>query len=501
MENGALYVMPVGSQQTPEAVRLSEERLRALVIASSDVVYRMSADWAVMYQLTSHLEENGFLAETEQANANWLQEYIHPDDQERVFATTHEAIRTKSIFEMQHRVLRADGSLGWTMSRAVPVLDEQGEIREWFGMASDVTGREHAKERESDLNLQLQHVLEATADSVFNLDRNWNFTYLNGNARTLLSTYGELLGRNFWQVFPDTQFPDSPFIEHYHRAMDEGLPGEFEAYYNKPEGWFQVFSYPSRNGISVFFRDITEKRRASEAMIQTEKLAAVGRLAASIAHEVNNPLEAVTNLLYLARTSEHLDDVREYLRTAEAELSRAAAITNQTLRFHKQSTKPTEITPGNLLQGVLAIYRGRLAPSRVVVDMRVRSQKPVCCFEGEIRQLLGNLIGNAIDAMQPNGGRLLLRIREGTDWRTGRAGALITVADTGPGMTPHTVAKAFEAFYSTKGMAGTGLGLWICKEIAARHEGFLRLRSSESRAHHGTVFLLFLPYDAVTREA
>ena len=316
-----------------------------------------------------------------------------------------------------------------------------------------------------------------------------------------MSTYGELLGRNFWQVFPDTQFPDSPFIEHYHRAMDEGLPGEFEAYYNKPEGWFQVLSYPSRNGISVFFRDITEKRRASEAMIQTEKLAAVGRLAASIAHEVNNPLESVTNLLYLARTSEHLDDVREYLRTAEAELSRAAAITNQTLRFHKQSTRPTEITPGSLLQGVLAIYRGRLAPSRVVVDMRVRSQKPVCCFEGEVRQLLGNLIGNAIDAMQPNGGRLLLRAREGTDWRTGRAGALVTVADTGPGMTPHTVAKAFEAFYSTKGMAGTGLGLWICKEIAARHEGFLRLRSSESRAHHGTVFLLFLPYDAVTREA
>lgn len=492
--------MPAGSQQTPETVRLSEERLRALVAASSDVVYRMSADWTVMYQLTSHLQASGFLAETEQANANWLKEYIHPGDQERVLATINEAIRTKGTFEMQHRVLFADGTLGWTASRAVPVLDAAGEIREWFGMASDVTERERAKERESELSLQLQHVLGATNDAVFNLDRNWNFTYLNGNAKRLLSSYGELLGHNLWEAFPDTQSPDSPFIEQYHRSMDKGLPGEFETYYPKPEGWFQVLSYPSRDGITVFFRDITEKRLASQALIQTEKLAAVGRLAASIAHEINNPLESVTNLLYLAHTSEHLEEVREYLQLADAELSRAAAIANQTLRFHKQSTKPTEVAASSLVEGVLTIYRGKLASSRVVVDVRVRPQRSVCCFEGEIRQVLGNLIGNAIDATHPDGGRLLLRSREGTDLRTGRAGAFITVADTGPGMTPHTITKAFEAFYTTKGMAGTGLGLWICKEIVARHDGFLHVRSSQSEKHHGTVFLLFLPYRAVTRE-
>ena len=492
--------MLVGLQQTPETVRLNEQRLRALVTASSDAVYRMSADWAVMHQLTPHLGERGFLAETEQANPHWLQEYIHPDDQESVLTTIHQAIRAKGIFEMQHRVLRADGSIGWTASRAVPVLDEAGDIREWFGMASDVTERELAKERESDLNLQLRHVLEATADSVFNLDRNWNFTYLNENAKNMLSSYGELLGQNYWEAFPDAKNRDLPIIEQFHRSMDDGVAGEFETFYPNPQGWFQVLSYPSRDGITVFFRDITEKKQAAEVLIQTEKLAAVGRLAASIAHEINNPLESVTNLVYLARTSEDIHDVREYLETADAELSRAAAVTNQTLRFYKQSTKPTELTVSSLIEGVFAIHRGRLASSQVVADVRVRPQRSVCCFEGEIRQVLGNLFGNAIDAMHPNGGRLLLRSREGTDQRTGRAGALITVADTGPGMTPQTMTKAFEAFYTTKGMAGTGLGLWICKEIVARHQGFLKLRSSQSEEHHGTVFLLFLPYNAVSRE-
>ena len=116
--------MPVSSKSVSQSLTPSEERLRALVVASSDVVYRMSADWTVMYQLTPNSHGNEFLAATEQANPRWLEEYIHPEDQERVLASIHEAIRAKSVFELQHRVLLADGSIGWTASRAVPILDE-----------------------------------------------------------------------------------------------------------------------------------------------------------------------------------------------------------------------------------------------------------------------------------------------------------------------------------------------------------------------------------------
>ncbi len=225
----------------------------------------------------------------------------------------------------------------------------------------------------------------------------------------------------------------------------------------------------------------------------------MGRLAASIAHEVNNPLESVTNLIYLARASDTLEMCREYLETADRELRRASAITSQTLRFHRQSTDPIEVSSADLIEGVLTIHHGRLLNSHVRLDVRLRAQRPVLCFDGEIRQVLSNLIGNATDAMHPLGGRLLIRSREGRHWATGRNGLVITVADTGHGMSAQSIFKAFEAFYTTKGIGGTGLGLWVSQEIVSRHHGQLWLKSSQHEDHRGTAFQLFLPYEAVSR--
>ena len=267
----------------------------------------------------------------------------------------------------------------------------------------------------------------------------------------------------------------------------------------------------SVQAIAAASAEITAMRQAEAALLQSEKLAAVGRLATSIAHEINNPLESVTNLLYIARSTLEelsrgagapgatLQQVSEYLDTADRELRRAAAITSQTLRFHKQSTSPREIRCEELLEDVLSIHQGRLVNSHVEVEQRLRAQKPICCFEGEIRQVLANLVGNAIDAMHPDGGRLLVRTRAATHWPTGRAGIAITIADTGSGMSPETLGRIFEAFFTTKGLSGTGLGLWVSREILDRHHGSLRVRSSQDPAHHGTVFSLFLPHDAASR--
>ncbi len=245
--------------------------------------------------------------------------------------------------------------------------------------------------------------------------------------------------------------------------------------------------------------EITQQKKAEQALIQSEKLAVVGRLASSIAHEINNPLEAVTNLLFLARNSDDLRTVQGYLETAEVELRRIAAITSQTLRFHKQSTNPQAITPEQLVETVLSIYQGRIANSGVKVVQRMRARTAVRCFEGEIRQVLSNLISNALDAMRSGGGRLVLRTRLATSWKNGEKGVIITVADTGTGMSAATRAKLFYPFFTTKGHTGTGLGLWVSKEIMDRHRGLLRVRSSQAEKHHGTVFSLFLPFDAVVR--
>jgi signal transduction histidine kinase len=245
--------------------------------------------------------------------------------------------------------------------------------------------------------------------------------------------------------------------------------------------------------------DITDRKLTEQALLRTEKLAAVGRLAASIAHEINNPLESVTNLLYLARDSNDLEESREYLAVADTELRRASAITSQTLRFHRQSTRPTEVTCEELISTALHILRSRILNANITVEKRKLANRPVLCFDGEIRQVISNLIVNAVDAMHPCGGRLVLRSREGHDAATHRPGLFLTIADTGTGMSPETVSKAFEPFYTTKGIGGTGLGLWISKEIVERHHGHIHLRSSQHPSHTGTVFTLFLPFEVATR--
>lgn len=251
--------------------------------------------------------------------------------------------------------------------------------------------------------------------------------------------------------------------------------------------------------IAAASAEITRQKQAEVALIQSEKLAAVGRLAASIAHEINNPLESVTNLLYLARGSNPTPEVQEYLDMAERELQRVSAITNQTLRFYKQTTHPSEISCDQLIGGVLNIFQGRLINSNITVGKRKRAHRPVECYEGEIRQVISNLISNAIDAMHPDGGRLYLRSRETRDHHTGAKGLAITVADTGPGIPPETLARIFEPFFTTKGFSGTGLGLWISQEIVERHKGSLTVRTSRRPGASGTAFILYLPFDAVSR--
>lgn len=241
--------------------------------------------------------------------------------------------------------------------------------------------------------------------------------------------------------------------------------------------------------------DITKRKQAEAALQQNEKLAAVGRLASTIAHEINNPLESVTNLLYLIQNSDDVAEIHAYVDTAERELRRVSLIANQTLRFHRQTTEAAAAYCYDLIGETLAMYQGRIVNNKITVEKKKRAENPVTCMAGEIRQVLSNLMVNAIDAM-PSGGRLILRSRETTNQRSGRKGLMLTVADTGLGMSSVVKQKVFEAFYTTKGIGGTGLGLWISKEIVERHGGTLRFRSCDTPGRSGTVFNLFLPHTA-----
>lgn len=251
--------------------------------------------------------------------------------------------------------------------------------------------------------------------------------------------------------------------------------------------------YENRDAFLKLDQAMAELKQEREALIRSEKLAAVGRLAASISHEINNPLEAVTNLLYIARRADDVpEEVCRWLSTADDELRRVSQIVTHTLRFHRQSTNPRRITARELLEPTLGIFGGRIDDAGVELVIEHRDETEVMCFEGDVRQVLNNLVGNAIDAMR-RGGRLLIRTGCTRLWKTGGEALRITISDTGQGMSEETRKRLFEAFYTTKGMNGTGLGLWISQGIVEKHNGRLELRSSDTPGASGTTFRLVLP--------
>ncbi len=254
--------------------------------------------------------------------------------------------------------------------------------------------------------------------------------------------------------------------------------------------------------LAAFIADLSLQKKSEEVLRRTEKLAVAGRLAASIAHEINNPLEAITNCLYLIEQFPLADEPRAFLELAQKELNRVAQITVQTLRFYRRSSRPTVTDIHELINTVLTLLDSRLRRQHIEV---VRDRRPiplVMAHEGEIRQVLANLIGNAIDAVG-EGGCITLRKIPSHDWKTGRSGIRISVADDGTGISPEALGRIFEPFFSTKGITGTGLGLWVSNEIVERHHGFIRVRSRKATpAQRGrTVFSLFLPIENDLPEA
>jgi signal transduction histidine kinase len=240
---------------------------------------------------------------------------------------------------------------------------------------------------------------------------------------------------------------------------------------------------------------------AQEALLRSEKLAVSGRLAASIAHEINNPLEAITNLLYLMRGDLSPEDNRKLLAEAEQELARVTEITKQTLRFYREPAQPIPTDVGSVLDSVLKLYASRLRGAGVIVSREVLATEAfVLSTPGEFRQVLANLIGNAIDAMR-GGGRLRIRVADCKSTVRDKCCVRITIADTGSGISPDVLPTIFEPFVTTKGETGTGLGLWVTSEIIKKNGWTIGVRSSRRSRQPGTIFSITMPKLAAPNES
>ena len=245
-------------------------------------------------------------------------------------------------------------------------------------------------------------------------------------------------------------------------------------------------------GVVLVFRDVSPERSFQEALRRTEKLAAAARLSATVAHEINNPLEAIGNLIFLARTNlDEPDMAAEQLQLAEQELARISHITRQTLGFCRESTSPSLVHLRSLIESVLKLYSNKLQIKQIKIEAAFEECPPITVFAGEIEHLVSNIISNAIDALPVNGTLKIeaspVKMVEGDSIR-------LEISDDGPGIAPENLKRIFEPFFTTKKNVGTGLGLWVCKEIAERHGGSVYAHSDTENGSKGAVFTVLLPY-------
>jgi len=247
-------------------------------------------------------------------------------------------------------------------------------------------------------------------------------------------------------------------------------------------------------GASSISRDITARKISDEALKRAEKLATAGRLSATLAHELNNPLEAVTNLIYIVRNTNGLDEKsKKRLDLADHELSRVAHLTKQTLGFYRDSSSPVRLDLSKVMDEVLAIYMRKLESKGVSVHKQYSHSDEVIAYPGEVRQIFSNLIGNAIDAMTDSG-CVSIKIANSREWRNADlSGVRATIFDSGTGIDPAIKPRLFEPFYTTKTDIGTGLGLWLAKELVQKHGGSISVHSSIRTGSRGTAFSVFLP--------
>jgi len=249
-------------------------------------------------------------------------------------------------------------------------------------------------------------------------------------------------------------------------------------------------------GVVLVFRDVTQRRQTEQTLRASDRLGQAGRLAATIAHEIRNPLDTVSNLLFLLRHETYPNpETQHYLELATDELARITQITGQLLTFHREAQCPVQVDLCKVLESVLTLYAPQTTVSEISVTKRFKTCRAVRGFPGELRQVFANLVANAIHSM-PNGGRLLLHVYESSlPSDPNRRGVRVTVLDNGSGIPPGVRKNLFAPFYTTKGESGTGLGLWVTRGILEKHEGTIHFISTVRPGRSGTAFSVFLPFE------
>jgi PAS domain S-box-containing protein len=349
--------------------------------------------------------------------------------------------------------------------------------------------------------------LTSLGDAVMATDESGRVTFLNPIAEQLMGvTLESVKGKPIQDVFPifneSTHLPvENPVKKVMELGRIVGLANH--TVLQSSDGTLipiEDSAAPIRDGhgklvgVVLVFRDATHDRKSQELLRKTEKLAAAARLAATVAHEINNPLEAIGNLIFIAKGTPGMPaTAAEQLTQAEQELERVSHITRQTLGFYRESKVPDQIEIAALVESVFKIYKNKLSTKNITVVRNFGECPPIRGLSGELKQVVANLISNAADAVSEDGtiGVNLACIEN----HAGKA-IQLSIEDNGTGISQQDLDRVFEPFFTTKKDVGTGLGLWVTKEIIERHGGSIHVHSRNDNGSSGTVFCVLLPLDA-----
>lgn len=429
---------------------------------------------------------------------------LQPEDREATRRAIEQSIARHTTYDVEYRTVAPDGRQKWIRAIGRTAYAEDGTPLRFDGVTQDVTELKQAREAFDAERARLSAVFDNVPVGIIFTLADGSIAAGNRQADHIL---GQPLRKGEMHSYQDVTLfhgdgrrvePDERPLK---RVLNEGGIHRGEFKYIRPDGkavWLEVIAAPILDaqgkliGAVDALADIDVRKRAESALVRSEKLALVGRLAASISHEINNPLESVTNLLYLIENNTQDEAARNFSRMAQDELARVSHIVTHTLRFNRQSVAVGPQKLSSLLESSVAIYEGRLKNSGITLDRAYADAMPVRCSATELRQVFANLISNAFDATR-RGGRLTLRTRNANDLASGRPGVRVTIADTGTGIPAAVRKRLFEPFYTTKGDNGTGLGLWVSREILNKHNAVVRVKSRTTPGKSGTVFSMWFP--------
>lgn len=474
----------------------SEDKFRTLANSIPQLCWMANPDGYIFWYNDLWYEYTGT---TPEEMRGWGWQSVHdPDVLPLVMERWKGAIAAGEPFEMVFPLRSKDGSFRSFLTRVRTMKDEQGRVVRWFGTNTDITEQKRIQEELTRSEALYRATFDTAAVGIAHLSLDGHWLRFNDAICTITGYSREEL---LTKTFADITHPDD--IGADWQEAQRLLTGDISHYamdkrYIRKDGsivWVHLTGSVLRDEdgkperfIGVV-EDITRRRLAEQALVQSEKLASAGRLASTIAHEINNPLEVLVNLLYLISSDKELPPhLQEHVQTAEGELNRLSQMARRTLSFYRPQSTPATFAVDQVIEEVLRLFAPTLQGRDVKVSQRLNSNSEVHGTAAEIRQICINLISNAIDASTDS---LQVRVSRLTNWKKEDEYAVrITVADTGTGMDRETLKRIFEPFFTTKSQTGTGLGLWVCQEIVRNAGGSIRVRS---RIGKGTVFSIYLP--------